>query len=121
MGKIPVRRYGPPADKTYQPPAPPAESAEAYRERHKKYNTAAWRRLRAVVLSEEPLCRRCAAKNIIEVATQVHHIIDVAVAPELFFVRDNLEPLCASCHSSHTRREMNRNQNGSTRETTGSA
>ena len=65
-------------------------------------NRAAWRKLRALVLSEQPLCPECQLQNIIEVATQVHHIDDDANNNS----RTNLIGLCASHHSRHTARDM---------------
>lgn len=62
----------------------------------------AWRRLRAMVLSEQPLCPECEARGIIEPATQVHHINDNAMDNS----RTNLVGLCASCHSRHTAHDM---------------
>ena len=68
-------------------------------------NRAAWRKLRALVLSEQPLCPECQLQNIIEVATQVHHIDDNANNNS----RDNLIGLCASHHSLHTAADMGHN------------
>ena len=65
-------------------------------------NSDAWRKLRKMVLSEQPLCPECEARNLIEVATQVHHINDNAMDNS----RDNLVGLCASCHSRHTAADM---------------
>src|SRR5690606_26275858 len=59
---------------------------------------ARWRRVRRMVLAEEPLCRRCKAQGRVTPATQVHHI-DGDVRN---LRRENLEPLCASCHSKET-------------------
>ena len=61
-------------------------------------NNAAWRRLRAIVLAEQPLCPECGARGIVEAATQVHHSNDDANDNS----RENLVGLCASCHSKHT-------------------
>ena len=60
--------------------------------------TAAWRRVRAQVLREEPLCRRCKAKDILIPAIDVHHR-DGNVKN---IKRSNLEPLCRSCHNRET-------------------
>lgn len=59
---------------------------------------ARWRRLRAMVLAEEPLCRECLRQGRVTPATDVHHIDGDARNMR----RENLEPLCHECHSRHT-------------------
>jgi len=74
----------------------------AHRKQHKglgqqaPYNTRWWRRVRAVVLSEQPLCAACNTQP----ATQCDHIkpLDVGGTNE----RDNLQGLCAACHTRKT-------------------
>lgn len=68
---------------------------------------AKWRRLRLVVLSEEPYCRACQSP-----AEEVDHIVPKPLGTD---VRDNLQALCKRCHSSKTRREMNRRTRGGSR------
>ena len=66
---------------------------------------AAWRRVRLLVLAEQPLCRRCAEAGRTTVATEVHHVHG-------FTGRDdparldpaNLEPICTPCHRAETAR-----------------
>jgi len=58
------------------------------------YN-AHWRRVRAAVLADEPLCRRCREAGRVTPAAEVHHRDGNAHN----LARDNLEPLCRSCHS----------------------
>ena len=68
-------------------------------------NGAAWRKLRAYVLSGEPLCRHCTAMGRTVIATDVDHYDDNAKnnAPE------NLQPLCHMHHSLKTARSMGHN------------
>jgi 5-methylcytosine-specific restriction protein A len=62
-----------------------------------------WRRLRLAVLAEEPLCRLCAERGEAAEATDVDHIIPLAVRPDLRLVRSNVRPLCSPCHRAVTR------------------
>ena len=54
-----------------------------------------------MVLAEEPLCRECREHGKVTPAKQVHHID----GDSRNNVRENLEPLCASCHSRRTGKE----------------
>jgi 5-methylcytosine-specific restriction enzyme A len=63
------------------------------------YSSAAWRRLRAEVLAEQPLCEDCLAEGRVEAAAHVHHVRERKLAPELALVRSNLQALCSRCHN----------------------
>ena len=65
-------------------------------------NGAAWRRLRAAVLAEEPLCRTCWARGTTTPATDVDH----ADGDPTNNADSNLVPLCHSCHSRKTQADM---------------
>lgn len=69
------------------------------------YNTTAWRKLRAHVLRQAPLCRLCAGRGLAVPAVDVDHITPVADggAP---FDQNNLQALCHSCHSRKTRADQ---------------
>lgn len=77
------------------------------REERPFYWSAAWRRLRALVLRNEPLCRLCYAKEprVLAIATEVDHIKPVKQRPDLALEFDNLQPLCKPCHLQKTREE----------------
>jgi len=70
----------------------------------------AWQKLRQQVLTEEPCCRLCLANGVRVATTDVDHII-----PRREFLearvegdpdrRENLQGLCASCHSRKTARD----------------
>lgn len=62
-------------------------------------NGAAWRRLRALVLSEQPLCPRCAERGDSVLAKEVDHIDDDPTNN----YRDNLVGLCPMHHGQKTR------------------
>lgn len=63
---------------------------------------AAWRRLRAAVLAEEPLCQHCLDRGVIEPATEVDHVDNDPTdnRPEA------LQSLCKPCHSRKTQADM---------------
>lgn len=79
-----------------------AEHAAAYnRATHSNrevYDTKRWRNTRRAQLARQPICERCDAR----LATQVHHRQDLAQGGNPW-APDNLESLCGSCHSRHTR------------------
>ncbi|WP_329755241.1 HNH endonuclease signature motif containing protein [Stenotrophomonas maltophilia] len=64
-------------------------------------NCSLWRRLRAVVLAREPLCRCCAGQGRVRPATEVDHID----GDDSNNADSNLQPLCRPCHSAKTARE----------------
>ena len=64
-------------------------------------NSPTWRKLRATVLAEEPLCRECRREGIVKPARDVDHIDDDSFNNR----RDNLAPLCHSHHSQKTAKE----------------
>lgn len=69
-------------------------------------NSAAWKRLRAEVLADEPLCRMCTARGLVVAATDVDHIEDSRADYTDDNSRENLQPLCHACHSLKTAASM---------------
>ena len=69
------------------------------------YKSARWRKLRALVLSKEPLCQLCMRYGRTTEATEVHHLKARKAHPELAMVESNLEGLCTSCHSTMENQE----------------
>ena len=63
------------------------------------YDTRQWRKIRLIQLSKEPLCRLCEARGKITPATIVDHVVPHDGDWEKFTDMDNLQSLCASCHS----------------------
>ena len=57
-----------------------------------------WRKLRLLVLQEEPLCRMCAEIGRTTLATVVDHIKPKRDGGT--DERENLQPLCKRCHDS---------------------
>lgn len=64
-----------------------------------------WRKIRALVLAERPLCADPYGlhPNQVVLATDVDHIIPLAAGGSN--ARENLQPLCHSCHSAKTARD----------------
>lgn len=73
-------------------------------------SSARWQRLRALVMSEKPLCQTCERAGITRAATEVDHIVpalDVIQqrGEQAFFDAFNLESICDSCHDAKSARE----------------
>lgn len=64
---------------------------------------ARWRKLRARILRDEPLCRICARNKRTVAAVTVDHILNKAQGGT--DARSNLQPLCDACHTAKTQRE----------------
>ncbi len=62
-----------------------------------------WRKIRAIQLSREPLCRMCKANGRTEAATMVDHIKPKSQGGS--DMADNLQSLCWDHHNQKTRRE----------------
>jgi 5-methylcytosine-specific restriction endonuclease McrA len=45
--------------------------------------SARWQAVRAQVLRDEPVCRECASRGVTEPATQVDHVVPLAVSPHV--------------------------------------
>jgi len=69
-------------------------------------NGAAWARLRAEVLAEQPLCVDCKAMGYVTPATEVDHIRDSRADYSDDNSRENLAGRCTPCHSRKTAASM---------------
>lgn len=75
------------------------------------YHTVAWRKLRASVLAENPLCVECEKVGVIKLAKIADHIKNVSsgkTAEErerLMWDRNNIQGLCDSCHNIKSGKE----------------
>src|SRR6185437_1584280 len=64
------------------------------------YNSVRWRKLRAVVLRRDPICKECNE----EPSSDADHIIPIRQGGAPWSV-ENLQGLCAGCHSTKTQKE----------------
>ena len=62
------------------------------------YRSAAWLRMRATVLAEQPVCADCRTR----LSHHVDHVIPLADDWARRLDRDNLQGLCQSCHAAKT-------------------
>lgn len=76
------------------------------KKRNVPLDSAAWLKLRAQVLADEPLCRHCMAAGYVTPATDVDHIENGTGDYSDDNSRENLQPLCHPCHSRKTRAEI---------------
>lgn len=75
-------------------------------QRHKLYTGRRWRKLRALVLQDEPLCRHCKSDGKLTPATVVDHIAGHGRGwEEKFFDINGLQALCHDCHTEKTAKE----------------
>ncbi len=69
----------------------------------------AWRRVRALKLSIDPLCElrtHCPKFSFgSQIATEVDHILTIRERPDLRLVFSNLRSACRSCHSARTMKD----------------
>ena len=86
----------------------PVRQPRIRQEHHKLYRTQQWKRMRTIALRDNPLCMACqlAGGPGPMTAHHVDHIIPHRGDRDLFFDKDNLQPLCVSHHSFKTNKEM---------------
>ncbi len=63
------------------------------------YDSAAWLRFRAYILTRRPLCERCQEDGHLTPARHVHHVKPRKDRPDLAFDEDNVQALCVPCHN----------------------
>lgn len=68
-------------------------------------NTAAWRRLRRLVLDEEPYCKLSLIGCTL-VSTTADHIITVKERPDLALIRSNVQGACQGCNYRRNKRAI---------------
>lgn len=75
-----------------------AESSSR-KEDNRFYASKRWRNLRRMHLTKNPLCDDCYNKGCIQIAEQVHHIVERKVDPSRALDPTNLQSLCIPCHN----------------------
>ena len=70
------------------------------------YDRVAWKKVRALQLQLEPLCRECRKIGKLTAATVVDHIIERSKGGA-DYDHNNLRSVCAPCHNEITRRSKN--------------
>lgn len=58
-----------------------------------------WRKIRLLLLAQQPICARCAEQGITTLAEDVHHIVPIRQDPSLRLAMSNLMPVCRQCHA----------------------
>lgn len=84
-----------PRHRPARPVTRPSRARDTRPSAHDRGYDRTWRRWRLMILREEPICRLCGGS-----ADQVDHIVPLRAGGTND--RANLQPLCASCHSTKT-------------------
>ena len=74
----------------------------------KWYKQARWVRRSQSQLRDEPLCRDCLSRGVIEPGRHADHITPHKGDPDLFWLGE-LQSLCVECHSRKTAAEQGKN------------
>ena len=64
-----------------------------------------WRRARRAFLARHPLCVACRARDCLEPATVVDHVVPHCGDPVRFWSEADWQGLCKRCHDAKTTRE----------------
>jgi 5-methylcytosine-specific restriction protein A len=72
------------------------------------YRTVRWRRLRNIILREQPFCLACLIAGRKVLTVDVDHIRPHRGDPVLFWDLTNLQGLCKSCHTAKTMWDLSR-------------
>ena len=85
--------------RTHRPWQPKREAFGGYRHHNTEfYQSAPWRRLRAVKLEQNPMCEECERNGRYTPAQMVDHIVPINKGGSVLDL-DNLQSLCGGCHN----------------------
>ena len=90
-------RCGSPFEAPRKPTGRPRSRCDSCRSNQERIDGAQWRKLRAVVLREEPIC---AVPGCGRPSTEVDHILPLKFRPELALDRANLRGICKPHNAS---------------------
>jgi 5-methylcytosine-specific restriction enzyme A len=76
------------------------------------YASSAWAKVRDLILTRDPFCKKCLLKGIEKPSEEVHHKKPLELFPELALNEGNLEGLCKECHSAETQKESQNKKSG---------
>lgn len=81
-------------------------SSERYSDKYKTfYSTTAWKKLRALKLSKDPLCENCLDNGFVKAGHDIDHIVELKDDYTRRLDMSNLMTLCRPCHMAKTARE----------------
>lgn len=83
-----------------------AKLSSTAREGHALYKSKWWTSARLAFLKRHPLCVECQSVGLVVPAEHVDHVVPHRGNLKLFRDRRNWQPLCRSCHSRKTAREV---------------
>ena len=83
-----------------------------YHEGKNIYFTNRWKKVRSIILKEQPLCVQCEKLGLTTQATDVDHIVEIKDGGDPFN-KELLQPLCRSCHNRKTAKEAKRRRSAS--------
>lgn len=73
------------------------------------YNSTKWRKYSHDIRRKHPLCKMCLKEGKTIIATMVDHIIPILQGGDKWN-RDNLQPLCNSCHAKKSATDKQNNK-----------
>lgn len=71
------------------------------------YNNPAWKTIRRIQLSKQPLCQSCLHRGTVSSAKHVDHVFPWRQIGEHAFLNNVFQSLCHECHSYKTGKERN--------------
>lgn len=78
---------------------------EARAEAHRMYDTAQWKRLRRIKLSENPICAGCLTEGRVTPSVEVDHVFPWRQLGKQAFYLNRFQCLCHEHHSMKTQQE----------------